>query len=1091
MSLLRALLVILPLLVSIAQATERCREGEIISGRYIVRHAPLPFVYSAATRGKMRESVVTKMKARSIATLENTEIEVISTQESSATIPEALGRGLKEGELLSVEHDRIVCPFQSPTFQIKGRARYSNSLPPFPRAITRSGSNILTINNNGSVTEASLVLEHSGMKRITEAAPVRFWDQNDDGIPDLLTNNDHLLITPFGNLTPETADFFPGNKLWGLSAMDSTSFPSSVDKIDAHASQDTDGDGKKELLYSYETSLYLLKDGVSTLIHDFKESIAALGDLEGDGDIDVITNQRIDVWDESWVEDTYRIYRNTGALTFSLANTFQRFDGDSEFTRITGRLLDIDLDGDGDIVAHMSNRDAHHILIHRQQSDGTFVSSMLQPFEKGVRLRPEGIEIADMDRDGYPEILALPWLADCTLGQLTLYKNVAGNFTTPLTVPYSRCLTGATLADYNGDGAADIVATDKLGYISLLRQEPTSPLSFKQIDLVATGDSYRGFNYAQDVILHDPLALLGTIVELVNETGVVRAQEVDEFGEYTFKNVPPGRYTVRARRNGYLVYSERGDSLSIDKDMEEVNFHGISTSNYTPADYTPPAGAPDEQSFGALWGLDNRGQMGGVSGVDIKALDAWRTTRGDAHQIVAVLDDGIDYSHPDLFANMWANKGEIAANGKDDDNNGVVDDIFGYDSVDDDGNPMPEEEHGTHVAGTIAAIGGNGLGVVGVAPQSKLMALRVLGKGGSSVSVILKGLDYAVKMKDRGVNIRVVNASLGAPSECLQATLNVLEQLNKRGVVFVAAAGNGGEDSKGDNNDVTPNTPGSCKVDNVVQVGNIKADGELVSSSNYGVESVHVAAPGGEILSTTPNGFYDSLTGTSMASPHVAGVASLILSVNPNLTPVEVRSLLMRSVSPMAHLKGKIASGGVVDAAKAVAMAKPPTPSPVSPTPRPHETAVPRPQETATPMPQETLAPQEPNTPQTPVPTIASTANPSTSRVPQLKVVNAKLSPRTISAKGGKVKVRLLVENPDATVWASAQLKQGAIKASAPLSLLSKNGTLGVLGGDLRVRFPRWMRKIPSRLTPIATIRDRNGSTLAVTLGVITVKKGR
>jgi len=619
--------------------------------------------------------------------------------------------------------------------------------------------------------------------RLTDSSPVGIWDQDDDGIPDLLTNNFHVLVTSFGNLTSRSADFFPGNKLWGLKAMDSTSFSGDVRKIEAHATQDLDGDGREELIFAYETSLYVLKDGVSTLIRDFKEYITAVGDLEGDGDIDVITTERKDVWLESWVEDTYRVYRNTGGLSFTLVHTFQRFNGDNEYRRIAGRLVDIDRDGDGDIVAYMSNLAPDLIVIHKQQSDGTFVSSSLQPFADYVAFKPEGLEVADMDRDGYPEIIVHPREEDCKLGQLSLYKNVGGSFTGPMSIPYPRCLTGATPSDYDGDGAVDIVATDNSGYVALLQQQPSSPLSFKQRDLVATGDTSQGYGFSPEVILHDPPALLGTVVELVSETGVVRSKVVDDLGEFTFTKLPPGRYTVRARRDGYLLNSERGDSLLVDRNLDEVNFYGISSSNFTPANYTAPTGAPEDQSFGALWGLDNRGQTGGVRGVDIKASDAWRTTRGDPEQVVAVLDDGIDYSHPDLFANMWANKGEIPANGKDDVNNGVVDDIYGYDSVEEDGDPMPTEEHGTHVAGTIAAIGGNGLGVVGVAPQSKLMAVRVLGEGGAPHSVILKGLDYIVKMKDQGINIRVVNASLGGPKECLQATMNVLEQLNSRGVV--------------------------------------------------------------------------------------------------------------------------------------------------------------------------------------------------------------------------------------------------------------------------------------------------------------------
>lgn len=339
---------------------------------------------------------------------------------------------------------------------------------------------------------------------------------------------------------------------------------------------------------------------------------------------------------------------------------------------------------------------------------------------------------------------------------------------------------------------------------------------------------------------------------------------------------------------------------------------------------------PPETYAGVLWGLDNIGQDGGVNDVDVDAPEAWQITKGDPSLVVAVIDSGVDYNHPDLASNMWQNPGEIPGNGFDDDNNGFVDDVFGADTIDLDGDPRPApiseplnavmvgRGHGTHVAGTIAAVE-NGLGVVGVAPQVKIMAVRVLGpEGFGSDAQILAGIDYVLEMRRRGVNVRVANASLGGAQACPNAYVQTLAALGDAGVVFVASAGNGGQDGKGDNIDRTLISPAGCPNPNVVSVANISRVGQLSPSSNYGPKGVDVAGPGTEVLSTFPPQHLIFLNGTSMAAPHVAGVAALLLSSEPALSANEARLRLMETVKPLPALSGLINAPGIVSASRAL-----------------------------------------------------------------------------------------------------------------------------------------------------------------------------
>ncbi len=329
-----------------------------------------------------------------------------------------------------------------------------------------------------------------------------------------------------------------------------------------------------------------------------------------------------------------------------------------------------------------------------------------------------------------------------------------------------------------------------------------------------------------------------------------------------------------------------------------------------------PDAIPDDARFSELWGLCNTGQVvnheAGTAGADVDALAAWDITAGAGDIVVAVTDTGVDYTHPDLAANMWHNPGEIPSNGLDDDGNGYIDDYYGYRFVEpESGNPMPDNGdwrfHGTHVAGTIAAVGNNGIGVAGVSWNTKIMALNV----GQIMSLadVVQAFEYAAMMKTiYGVNIVAVNASFGVDDDEYAADNRILndavESLNEAGIVLCASAGNDSE-----NTDVLTHYPSCLENTNVISVAATDQDDNLAAFSSYGPENVDLGAPGVNILSTVPGG-YDYSDGTSMAAPHVAGAVALLAAIHPAESALDRIIRLLTSVDTLPSLTGKTVSGG-------------------------------------------------------------------------------------------------------------------------------------------------------------------------------------
>jgi len=331
---------------------------------------------------------------------------------------------------------------------------------------------------------------------------------------------------------------------------------------------------------------------------------------------------------------------------------------------------------------------------------------------------------------------------------------------------------------------------------------------------------------------------------------------------------------------------------------------------------------PNDPEFGRLWGMRNDGQAvsgffcfaAGTPGADIRAVDAWDIWTGDPEFRIAIIDTGVNYLHPDLAENIWTNPDEVPGNGLDDDANGWIDDVHGYDFINNDGDPMDDHRHGSHVAGTIGAVGDNGLGVAGVNHHCRIVALKVFdqfGRGDLSNAVL--AMDYVIAN-----GIRVSNNSWGCsglePGCFSQALFDVIEASQSVGHLFIAAAGN----NFGNDNDEAPVYPVAFDLPNIIGVAAITNRDTLALFSNFGATTVDVGAPGTCIYSTILGDSYGFLDGTSMATPHVTGVVALVMSRLPDLSGPQVKQRLFTTVRPVAALTETTLTGGVVNAGAAV-----------------------------------------------------------------------------------------------------------------------------------------------------------------------------
>ncbi|MFO0802023.1 MAG: S8 family serine peptidase [Gemmataceae bacterium] len=321
---------------------------------------------------------------------------------------------------------------------------------------------------------------------------------------------------------------------------------------------------------------------------------------------------------------------------------------------------------------------------------------------------------------------------------------------------------------------------------------------------------------------------------------------------------------------------------------------------------------PNDPSYSSLYGM-----------AQISAPAAWDNSTGSGNFVVAVIDSGVDYNHPDLAANMWHNPNETPNDGIDNDGNGIVDDYYGANFVGaNTGNPMDDNGHGTHVAGTIGAVGNNGTGVAGVNWNVKIMALKFLSASGSgSTSDAIEALNYAVAH-----GAKVSNNSWGGGGYST-ALFNAIQAAQNAGHIFVAAAGNSNV-----NIDTTPSYPASYNLGNVVAVASTTSTDARSSFSNYGPNTVDIAAPGSSILSTTPNNTYSVYSGTSMATPHVTGAIALYWDANPTASAADVIAKLKSSADVVTGLSGYVEGGRRLNVSRMLEPTSPPPPPPADTT---------------------------------------------------------------------------------------------------------------------------------------------------------------
>ena len=378
----------------------------------------------------------------------------------------------------------------------------------------------------------------------------------------------------------------------------------------------------------------------------------------------------------------------------------------------------------------------------------------------------------------------------------------------------------------------------------------------------------------------------------VSVNQIVGAVAVEEFPELKWQRVKlPAEMSVRDAIKRYESFGE------IESVQPNFYYHLLATPN-----------DPQFTNVG-MYGLNKIG-----------APTAWDLTTGSSAVVVADIDTGLKYDHPDLAANAWKNPGEIAGNAIDDDGNGFVDDVYGYDFFYNDSNPFDDAGgHGTHTAGTIGAVGNNNVGVVGVNWNVRIMAIKIYSPQGtdSTSAMLVNAYNYVRMMKQRGVNIRVTNNSYGGCGEACgydQATKDALDAMGDAGILNVFAAGNNGS-----NNDTTPFYPASYDSPSILAVAASNFTDDRAGFSNFGAIGVDVAAPGSGVLSTFTNANgYATLSGTSMAAPHVSGAAALLSAYNPNLSPASLKATLMNTVDPIASWTGFVKTGGRLNVAKAL-----------------------------------------------------------------------------------------------------------------------------------------------------------------------------
>lgn len=367
---------------------------------------------------------------------------------------------------------------------------------------------------------------------------------------------------------------------------------------------------------------------------------------------------------------------------------------------------------------------------------------------------------------------------------------------------------------------------------------------------------------------------------------------------------------MRADNAGELELVRLPSQLSRDAAIEALGFESsvrFAEPNWI---YTHQASSNDPYYTGGyLWGMYGDGTSP-TNQYGCQAGEAWAAGHtGSSSVIVAVIDEGVQHAHQDLSANIWSNPFD-PADGLDNDGNGYKDDLRGWDFAGNNNSTYDgtADDHGTHVAGTIGGRGGNGIGVVGVSWNVKIISCKFLGSGGGTTANAVKAVDYVTDLKNRhGLNIVATNNSWGGGGYA-QSLFEAINRANTANILFIAAAGNAGK-----NNDASANYPSNYSNANIIAVASITSTGTRSSFSNYGKNTVDIGAPGSSILSTMPNSAgnkYGYMSGTSMATPHVTGAAALYAAHHPGSSAAAIKNAILNSATPTASLNGLCVTGG-------------------------------------------------------------------------------------------------------------------------------------------------------------------------------------
>lgn len=455
-------------------------------------------------------------------------------------------------------------------------------------------------------------------------------------------------------------------------------------------------------------------------------------------------------------------------------------------------------------------------------------------------------------------------------------------------------------------GIGTVYMDDRLGrcIVTAERFVPTSHGQFKRTQTIKTELKYPYIRMEDSIAVdpvtgvvttlqHQEMAADHVLVTLNADNSDAIMQDLSrQFGSMVIKKC--------MAPNTYLVSADFEDLDGISKQIA-IFTQGSKIVKYAEPDYlSHPSSVPNDPQFSQLWGMNNTGQLGGVKDADIDAPEAWNICTGDRVVKVGVIDTGVDYNHSDLAANAWTNPREVAGNGKDDDGDGFIDDVRGWNFYSDNSNCIDDNGHGTHVAGTIGAAGGNGLGVAGVCWKVTIVPIKFMNSGGSGfTSDAVDSVYYATK-----IGVQLTSNSWGSTGFS-QALKDAIANAGSKGILFVAAAGNSGV-----NDDVTPFYPAAFDCPNIISVAATDMYDKLASFSCYGAKSVDIAAPGVNIYSCYLKNSYVLMSGTSMATPHVAGACALLKAYAPDLTADLIKSYIIKSADVISSMQGKCVSNG-------------------------------------------------------------------------------------------------------------------------------------------------------------------------------------